>query len=163
MLPRNVAEAGLHFCASAFGASPWGSMHVHAPTRLVPMPVGFYGVNVQRFSGREGRIFGAAGYAANNRVHWPKPDRGEPMVERGGYGRNSAQHLAAKARPWTGRVALRLLLAGRVGGVRPGQRNNLKRNGGAALAQHANIAGSLTRDINDVAGRGATVCYLHHH
>lgn len=31
----------LHFCAYAFGASPWGSMHVHAPARLVSMPVGF--------------------------------------------------------------------------------------------------------------------------
>ena len=78
-------------------------------------------------------------------------------------GAKARSNLQLKHGPERACVALRLLLAGRVGGVRPGQRNNLKRNGGAALAQHANVDGSLTRDINDVAGRGATVCYLHDH
>ena len=114
--------------------------------------------------GRIWPFFGAAGYAANHCGYWPKPDTGEAVVERGGYGRNSAQQLVRqKHGPDRACVALALLLAGRVVGVRPGQGNNLKRNGGTALAQHANVDGSLTRDINDVAGRGATVCYLYHH
>ena len=150
-------------CFCILGKPSGGSMHVHAPTRLVSMPVGFYGVNVQRSSSRVSRRFGASRYAANHRAHCPMPVRRNLRICALQWAQRCTATDSGRRCPGRACVALRLLLAGSVGGVRPGQRNNLKRNGGAALAQHANIDGSLTRDINDVAGRGSTVCYLHHH